>query len=1112
MTAMLFTLPKQRLFGSTGTPLASGKIYFYDAGTTNSRTVYSDSARTVSITSGTDANGAYIQADSAGYLIPLYLPDGQYKIAVYNSSNVLQWTADNQAGPLDLSSYSTGSGTSTKTVVPKNAAFTVSTSDASKRFDCDPSGGSFVGTLPSASSAGNGAIFSFRHVGSSGTFAPVTTGTNKITSPGDSSATSFPLTEYGEEVVLVSDGANYTVDSYTPPFGTRIIRVVSRLTAPPSSPAAGAIYMVSGTPTGSWSSAGYAANDLLKWDGQTGYIRYVPYADCGWIAYVQGEDLNYQYQSSSWVALSNITAPAASYTTHMHVQYAQANGTDGGAATTGARTTYPLNTFVNSGSANVISGATLTTNKISGLPVGWYRLQGGAVMDSTDSSHLVFRNSTTSTDLFAGPVFIWNSGGNIRGITPLEGVFQVTDATHEFIVQYWAASAGGTTGLGRASAFSDGVEVYGSFIITSLAMQQGPIGATGAQGATGRDAGMGRWTFSTSTSTGPASGTFRFNNATIASATALYINETDADSNSLAATIQSWDDSTSTIKGYLTFRKQGTPSTWAQFAVTGSITDNGSDDTVTISYVTGNGSFSASDSVLISFSRTGDQGPAGSNGTNGTNGSNGATGATGAAGPSPIDYTWDTGTSAADPGSGKVRANNATLSSATAIYINETDRLGNNLATYIQTWDDSTTTAKGVLQIVDTATPANRAYFTVTGSVTDNGTYDTLTVTYLSGVTSFSAGNVALLFYRTGDKGADGAGTGDVSSSSNFTADNRLVRTDRPTTDNKNVQQSGITVDDSNNVSGVGTLASGANTITAASSTALAVGANGTTNPVLQVDSATASVATGIKITGNAAASRVALAVISSGTDEGIFIDAKGAGTIRFGNTSTGNVEFSRSAVPTSNGGASLGSGSLSWSNVFINTNGLINWGNGNVTITHAAGALTVAGATSVSLGTSAAFTTGTIELGAASDTTLSRSSAGVVAVEGATVATLSTAQTWTKHQGVSVATLTDGATISWDVSTGQKAKVTLGGNRTMNAVTNAVDGYTYTLEIFQDATGSRLISTWTTTGSGSFDFGTAGAPTLTTTASKADILCFEAVTIGGTLKLRYLGAALGFA
>lgn len=121
------------------------------------------------------------------------------------------------------------------------------------------------------------------------------------------------------------------------------------------------------------------------------------------------------------------------------------------------------------------------------------------------------------------------------------------------------------------------------------------------------------------------------------------------------------------------------------------------------------------------------------------------------------------------------------------------------------------------------------------------------------------------------------------------------------------------------------------------------------------------------------------------------------------------------------------------------------------------------------------------------------------------------TATPFTAQQYFTLATLTDAANISWTVSSGQKAKVTLGGNRTMNAVTGAVEGATYFLWVIQDATGSRTLS-WTTTGAGSFDFGTSGAPTLTTTASKADLLTFEAISIGGTLKLRFTGIARGFA
>jgi len=87
-----------------------------------------------------------------------------------------------------------------------------------------------------------------------------------------------------------------------------------------------------------------------------------------------------------------------------------------------------------------------------------------------------------------------------------------------------------------------------------------------------------------------------------------------------------------------------------------------------------------------------------------------------------------------------------------------------------------------------------------------------------------------------------------------------------------------------------GWTAAAACTITAASATALTVGRQGATDPVLLVHSSTASQATGIKVTGAAAAGGVAVAAISSGTNENLTIEAKGSGTITIGGTSTGNV------------------------------------------------------------------------------------------------------------------------------------------------------------------------------------------------------------------------------
>ena len=83
--------------------------------------------------------------------------------------------------------------------------------------------------------------------------------------------------------------------------------------------------------------------------------------------------------------------------------------------------------------------------------------------------------------------------------------------------------------------------------------------------------------------------------------------------------------------------------------------------------------------------------------------------------------------------------------------------------------------------------------------------------------------------------------------------------------------------------------------------------------------------------------------------------------------------------------------------------------------------------------------------------------------------------------------TLTDGATIDWNLQTNQVAKVTLGGNRTLNAPTNQQAGAFYSLTIIQDGTGSRTL-----TFNSAYKFTGASAPTLTTTASAKDIVIFK--------------------
>ena len=83
--------------------------------------------------------------------------------------------------------------------------------------------------------------------------------------------------------------------------------------------------------------------------------------------------------------------------------------------------------------------------------------------------------------------------------------------------------------------------------------------------------------------------------------------------------------------------------------------------------------------------------------------------------------------------------------------------------------------------------------------------------------------------------------------------------------------------------------------------------------------------------------------------------------------------------------------------------------------------------------------------------------------------------------------TLTDQATVTWDASTQDVCKLTLGGNRTLAAPTNNTTGQFISILVIQDGTGSRTL-TWNAV----FEFASDTAPTLTTTANLGDIFVFR--------------------
>jgi hypothetical protein len=153
-----------------------------------------------------------------------------------------------------------------------------------------------------------------------------------------------------------------------------------------------------------------------------------------------------------------------------------------------------------------------------------------------------------------------------------------------------------------------------------------------------------------------------------------------------------------------------------------------------------------------------------------------------------------------------------------------------------------------------------------------------------------------------------------------------------------------------------------------------------------------------------------------------------------------------------------------------------------------------------VGTGDSPQFTA--VNIGHATDTTLTRTGAGVIAVEGNTVWTAGNNATsanflantasvgaltpnavWSAAAPV---TLTDSATIAVDMNTFVNAIVTLGGNRTLGTPSNAKPGQSGLILIKQDGSGSRTLAY-----AAQWYFPADTAPTLSTTASYVDKLFY---------------------
>jgi len=358
-------------------------------------------------------------------------------------------------------------------------------------------------------------------------------------------------------------------------------------------------------------------------------------------------------------------------------------------------------------------------------------------------------------------------------------------------------------------------------------------------------------------------------------------------------------------------------------------------------------------------------------------------------------YTFDTSTTMADPGSAKVRFNNATLSSVTALAfsVNTADTGNPSIRNYMSTWGSATATTRGYIQIRKVGTPATFAIYGVTAAVTDNTTWEQVTVSHVASNGTFSnADSLSVQFYKSGDNGAvagPGASVDSEIALWNGTGGSTLKRA---TTTGILKGTSGVISAATANTDYL-TPPSGTAILKANSGGALA---NATSGTDYLKPRQTIAAATDL----NTVTTPGFYACADSTTTNGpyasgqwyIFVDAYNADPsnylyqVAIDLLGGGRMHY-RTRVAGTWGGWKLISFAGSGTSDVLTVNS-IELGNASDTTLarSSAGRLAVEGVTVPLNQTTDVHTAGSIELGHASDTTLSRSSAGVLAVEGVAV------------------------------------------------------------------------------------------------------------------------------
>jgi hypothetical protein len=294
--------PGFRVTDSVGNPVSGAKIKFHEVGPGAVKSVYADADLTVDLGSTvyTNSEGYPVTAYGGATTCLIYVGPDPYYIEITDADDVAIYDAkDHVKGAVDTSTFLTSSSTSTLSmpVVAYTSDHTLDTTHRGKVINGNPAGGDFTLTLDAATTLGNGWNVEIRNGATSGA---VKVSAAQSIAHAFGSTTAFILRP-GEGVAVRCNGSTFVINGYVPPLipaTTGVIAITGRITAAPASPVAGSRYIVSSA------YSPYAVGDIIEANGQGGFIKITPATDCGWQAYVQNENANYQFRDSAWVELT----------------------------------------------------------------------------------------------------------------------------------------------------------------------------------------------------------------------------------------------------------------------------------------------------------------------------------------------------------------------------------------------------------------------------------------------------------------------------------------------------------------------------------------------------------------------------------------------------------------------------------------------------------------------------------------------------------------------------------------------------------------------------------------------------------------------------------------